>query len=356
MAAGILGLYVSTSAARRRRGFDDAWTQGVRLTAEPILLLGLGLLVADASKAFRWGVTSLAITACAVAVVGLWQQYVGQWALVDMGYEFDRHVRTINGRLRSFGTLDDSFAYAALLLSGIAAVAFTVRRFAIAVPTLVLLGGGLLFGYVRTSAIIVVALVGVWLARMRHPGVAALVFAASATAAVGILVANNGASESRVVRADSNTYLTINGRTNVWKNVLESPSQWLLGRGVGQVGTAAERAQFGTYRTAHAAQAAQEDVGPAVDNGYLAAIADVGVLGLALLLVLFARLAQLTARAIRDGFAGGWIAAGLLTVVLLDAVTRASFTGFPTAFLTFLLVGLALNAAHEQRAAASGAV
>ena len=34
--------------------------------------------------------------------------------------------------------------------------------------------------------------------------------------------------------------------------------------------------------------------------------------------------------------------------MLLDAVTRASFTGFPTAFLGLLLVGIALAAADED--------
>jgi hypothetical protein len=34
-------------------------------------------------------------------------------------------------------------------------------------------------------------------------------------------------------------------------------------------------------------------------------------------------------------------------VLMIDAVTRASFTGFPTAFLALLLTGLALGAVLE---------
>jgi hypothetical protein len=34
--------------------------------------------------------------------------------------------------------------------------------------------------------------------------------------------------------------------------------------------------------------------------------------------------------------------------MLLDAVTRDSFTGFPTAFLGMLLVGISLAAAEEE--------
>jgi len=34
--------------------------------------------------------------------------------------------------------------------------------------------------------------------------------------------------------------------------------------------------------------------------------------------------------------------------LMLDALTRASFTGFPTAFLGLLLVGIALATAREE--------
>jgi len=46
------------------------------------------------------------------------------------------------------------------------------------------------------------------------------------------------------------------------------------------------------------------------------------------------------------------LAVGFLVVILLDAVTRDSFTGFPTAFLGMLLIGITLAAAHEIEEAA----
>ena len=46
---------------------------------------------------------------------------------------------------------------------------------------------------------------------------------------------------------------------------------------------------------------------------------------------------------IGDGY--GWVGAALLTVMMLDAVTRASFIGFPSAFLGMLLVGVTIAAA-----------
>jgi len=69
--------------------------------------------------------------------------------------------------------------------------------------------------------------------------------------------------------------------------------------------------------------------------------ADIGFVGLAILLSLFGRLGLLAWRAAGRGFSSGWIALGVLTVVLLDALTRESLTGFPTAYIGMLLLGLA---------------
>ena len=119
---------------------------------------------------------------------------------------------------------------------------------------------------------------------------------------------------------------------------------------MGEVGTAAERGTYGVYRTEQEALDAQFE---AVDSGYFATMADVGLVGLAVLLALYARMLALSRRAIARGLDAGWLAAALLTVLLLDAVTRASFTGFPTAFLGLLLVGIALAAADEDERASA---
>jgi hypothetical protein len=352
-AFGFLGLYVlNLGGSFERDALDSAWVHGVRLTAEPVLLLMVGLLLPQPMRAFRWGMISLVATAVGVALIGLWQQRVGAWGLVDMGYEWDTHVRTIGDRLRSFGSLDDPFAYAAFLLTGLVAVAFWMRRVGWAVAFGLVILAGLAFGYVRTSALVVVALIGLWLGRRGHVATAALVLVASVVAGIGVFVAHSEVSETRAVQANPNTYLTINGRTQVWQTTLTSPEDWLLGLGVGEVGTAAQRAEFGVYRTAAEAQA-DADLGNAVDNGYLATIADVGILGLVLLLALLVRLGQLAYRAAMQGISAGWVALALLLVLLLDALTRTSFTAFPTAYAGLLLIGLALNAADaEQREAA----
>jgi hypothetical protein len=93
-----------------------------------------------------------------------------------------------------------------------------------------------------------------------------------------------------------------------------------------------------------------ETTAVAVDSGYFATIADVGLVGLALLIALLARLGTLALRGAARDDDFGWLALGVLTVLALDAVTRSSFTGFPTAFLGFLLVGLALAAARAPDA------
>jgi O-antigen ligase len=66
------------------------------------------------------------------------------------------------------------------------------------------------------------------------------------------------------------------------------------------------------------------------------------VVGLALLVALLGRLVLLAWRATRRGERSGWLALGLLTVMTIDALTRESLTGFPTAYIGMLVVGLAV--------------
>ena len=113
------------------------------------------------------------------------------------------------------------------------------------------------------------------------------------------------------------------------------------------MGTAAERATFELSRTAEQARKSKVE---AVDSGYFATIADVGFIGLAVLFVLLGRLFVLARRYANLGLAAGRVAMGILVVLLLDALTRSSFQGFPTAFVALLLVGVALaSGAVEQR-------
>ena len=339
----LLGLYLVNVGG----GHGVAWAQGFRLTAEPLLLLVAGLTLANPGRTLRFAVVSLVATACVAAAYGLYQQAVGKWALVGYGYSFDKQVRSYNGHLRSFGTFDDPFAYAAFLLFAIVALLFWTRRGVLVAASGFLLVSGLAVSYVRTAALITVAVFGLWLARKGFTSSSVLVTAAAIAAMGSILVTGAGATQTQSYQSGTSS-LTLNGRTSAWKAALGSPSAWPFGRGVGKVGTAAYRT---TYKLVAGPNA--RPTSRAVDSGYLATIADVGLVGVAVLLGLFARLFVLGVAGIRRGHKASWLAVAMLVVLMLDAITRSSFTGFPTAFLGLLIVGIALAASAEADRAAA---
>jgi O-antigen ligase len=352
----LLGLYVVNAGG----GHDIAWAQGVRLIGEPLLLLLVGLTLPDPRRTFRYAMVALIATACLVATYGVVQQQIGDYGLNALGYEFDTHIQTLpSGLLRSFGTLDDPFAYAALLLFGLAAVVFWLQRTPVAWCAALLLLLGLGLSFVRTALVILVAFVGLLLGRWGYTASAILVVAATVVAGAGIL-ANAGGSESRsyavgsgaATASGSTANVVLNGRISAWEAALgPDASEWVFGRGVGEVGTAAARATYTIVDSGDeegSTGTAGSDEAEAVDSGYLATIAEVGFVGLVVMLALFGRLIALAIGAVRQRTAAGWVALALLAALLLDALTRASFTGFPTAFLGLLLVGVALAAAREE--------
>lgn len=323
--------------------WDVAWAHGVRLALEPLLLLLVGLTVNDPRRVLHWSMVSLVATATFVAAVGIAQQLLGMWRLYEYGYVFDYHIRTFHDRLRSFGTLDEPFAYAAFLLLGFAALIIWFRFGIVTLAVGGVILTGLAFSFVRTALIVLLALFALWLARKRYTALSLFLLGAAAMTAFVVLIVSSNTTETRTVRTGASTFLTINGRTESWKIFLGDPEVWVLGHGVGEVGTAAERATYTVSQD-------QRDVGEggAVDSGYFAVIADVGILGLVALLAILGRVIGIASRFARMGSRPAWLALALATVLMLDAVTRASFTGFPTAFLAMLLIGVALGAAFED--------
>lgn len=322
---------------------DLAWAHGVRLFSEPLLLLLVGMTLKNPRRTLGWAMASLIATACVVAVIGVLQQVVGPARLVELGYEYDIHVRFVGDRLRSFGTLDEPFAYAAFLLFGLAAVMMWMRRGLLAAVAGSIISIGLLFSFVRSAGMVIVALAALWLAKHGRMVTAGFLTAIVLVAAV-VLILGEQAEQRRTVRGGDSVYITINGRTEAWKVVFDDPWDLPLGKGVGEVGTAAERATFSISRTA---DEARQHEGSVVDSGYFATVADIGLVGLAALLFLLGRLVMLGYRATRVGERIGWLTLSFLAILLLDAVTRESFSGFPTAFLGLLIVGLTLAAAVE---------
>jgi hypothetical protein len=319
-----------------------AWTHGVRLALEPLALLLVGLTLSNSRRTLHWSMVSLIVTAVFVAIVGIAQQLLGEWALYDLGYSFRVQLRTYNDHLRSFGTLDEPFAYAAFLLLALASL---LMWFRLGVYTLVagsVIMTGLFFSFVRTALVVVLALGALWLARKGYTATSVFLMAVAAVSALVILIVSSTATETRTVRTGSSSFLTVNGRTEAWRLFLNDPKVWFLGHGVGKVGTAAERA---TYKLTQDPHEASRQI--AIDSGYFAVIADVGLLGLAAMMAIFGRLIIQARRFAIRGSPAGWLALGLIAVLMIDAVTRASFTGFPTAFLALLLAGLAIGAAIE---------
>jgi hypothetical protein len=342
----LIGLYFVNLGGRLER--DVAWAQGIRLISEPLLLLVVGFVIPQPRRVLRWATVSLVLTGVFVAIVGIAQQAIGEDRLIELGYSYTIQVRSIGDRLRSFGTMDESFAYAAFLLLALVAILVGRRRTIPAFIAGAIIVLGVTFSYVRTALVIGIALIGLWLWRSQRPTIAAFLLVVAVTAAGALLVWSSGGTESRTVRAGPSLFLTINGRTEGWKVVLDDPRTWAVGKGVGEVGVAAERATYSVSRRERRAS----DVS-AVDSGYFALIADVGFIGLMAFLALAGRLFALAKHAIDRGFQEGWLAIGFLTVILLDAVTRDSFTGFPTAFLGMLLVGVSLAAGREAEETAA---
>ena len=381
---GLVGLLLGLYVVNLGGGHGIAWAQGVRLIGEPLLLLVVGLTLPQPRRTFRWALGALVAAACLAAAYGLLQQAVGEWTVVDdWGYSFSEQVRTTNGHLRSFGTFDDPFAYAAFLLFGIGALIFWLRRGALVWAAGAVMLAGLAFSYVRTAALVLVAFVGLLVIRRGHLSVRTIAIAGTALVAVSVVVAValGGASGTQTITRNVQTShgrrmetvrirnQVLNGRVSAWKAALgNDPRKWIFGRGVGKIGTAAERAAYTVAPTSggavdpairQAACARGQLKSCPVDSGYLATVADIGVVGLVVLLALFVRLFVLSARAAVRGSDAGWVALAFLAGLLLDALTRASFTGFPTAFLGLLLIGIALAAAREEgeseRRATSGA-
>ena len=319
-----------------------AWTHGVRLALEPLALLLVGLTLSNSRRALHWAMVSLVVTAVFVAIVGVAQQVLGEWALYDLGYSFRVQLRTYNDHLRSFGTLDEPFAYAAFLLLALASLLmwFRLGVYTLAAGSVIMTG--LFFSFVRTALVVVLALTALWLARKGYTATSIFLMGVAAVSALVILIVSSTATETRTVRTGSSSFLTVNGRTEAWRLFLNDPKVWFLGHGVGKVGTAAERA---TYKLTQDPHEASRQI--AIDSGYFAVIADVGLLGLAAMMAIFGRLIIQARRFAIRGSPAGWLALGLIAVLMIDAVTRASFTGFPTAFLALLLAGLAIGAAIE---------
>jgi hypothetical protein len=318
--------------------YGAGWIQGTRLVCEPLILLVGGLTMRHPRRTLEWAVRSLILTGCAVALYGIAQQILGVDRLLGLGYVYGDQVRQIGTLLRSFGTLDESFGYASFLSLALAATVMWMPRSWTRSAALLVISGGLVFSFVRSSVAVVAVLIALALVRHGHTEIGALLLAVMALGAIAFLLLSAQVTETKSLSTGPSSYITLNGRTDRWTSVFTDLRSVPLGLGVGQVGTGAARAQFGLVR----GTAPLEDA--AVDSGFIATTVDIGLLGLAVLLAMFGRIAALAYAVSRRAPDAGWLVLGLLAVSLTDALTRASFTGFPNAFLGLLLMGLGIAA------------
>jgi hypothetical protein len=341
----VVGLYLVNigGGLTGETGHGVAWFHGVRLFAEPLILFVYGSSARNPHKTLRWSIFAL-LAACLVNVFfGLVQQGLGVGGLLDAGYTYGEEVRVISGHVRSFGTVGEPFSYAGLLLLGLAATLLWYHRSTLLVLAVAVLGIGLLISYVRTAALIALALIALAAARLGHSSYAIIIMLAAVAGAATAFAISSERKATRSVQVNSTTYLTLNGRTNIWKSTLNSPADWIFGRGVGATGTASQRATRGLTSSS----STQAKGGTIVDSSYFTVIADIGVVGVGLLIAFFVRLFEKARAAARRGERSGWLAMGLLTVTTLDALTRESFTGFPTAYIALLMIGVAWAAWTE---------
>ena len=343
------------------------WVTGLRLTGEPILLLLVGCVLPDPRRNLRWALGAFAGVGVLVALYGLLQQGLGISHLEALGYVYGMQIRQIGPSLRSFGTMDDPFAYAAFLYFAVAAAFWVIPKGWLrwVVETILLLG--LLVSFVRTAGLVLLGFLALiaFSRRLTFPALALLAAVAVLggltlshssgiqTQSYEVYFANGGSALiSRPVNDPGGVLL--NGRVSAWTAAVGSrPLDWIFGRGVGDVGTAAQRASVGVLSTTMNSATADTQA-TAVDSGYLATVADVGIVGLIVELALFGRIMFLGIQQIRAGRTNGWMPLSFLLALLLDALTRASFTGFPTAFVGLMLVGIAVASLQEADGSRAG--
>jgi O-antigen/teichoic acid export membrane protein len=339
---------------------DSAWSNAARLTFESFSLLLVGLSVPAAGRTWRWVGGALVAGACGVALWGLAQQGLGVQGLVRLGFEYDNQIRlTGGGQLRSFGTFGDPFNYAAFLVLALAVTCLTLRRTRWVIVPAAILIAGIAASYVRTSAAIVPVLLLLALVYRRQSVTALVLVTAACIAAPAYVVVSHGTPSAAAKTGGGPSALTLNGRTAGWSRALDTPEHAVMGHGVGALGTGLARAQAGKVHRARNAplqQTAAEHQRLSVDSTYVALIADVGVVGLMLVLALFGRILTLAARAVSQGRSEGWVVIGLVVAMAIDSLTRTSLTSFPVGYIALLVVGCALGAAVEGQEESAAAV
>lgn len=284
-------------------------------------------------------VTLLLATGVVSAGYGLWQQLAGGWALADLGYEWNEHIRSAGPLLRSFGTFNQPFPFGfflmlVLVVGGAAALAEPGRRrsrlFWWLAPVLLV---AMASSVVRASIVgllTAVIVLGVVFHRRLLGYLAALLGLGVLAVPVALALDRNGALATML----SSTSLAERG--GHWSQTLPQLLVHPFGNGLGTTGSAAQRVDALSSSLSRLYQP---------DNQYLKIGLELGGVGLALYVVVVGIAVVVLYRLIRlqpDRFEQAVTAAAL--AVTLAACVAGIFATyleiFPLDFYFWLLLAV----------------
>jgi len=288
-------------------------------------------------------VTILMVVGFVTAVVGLAQQVVGDVALNNLGYEYNRTIRFSGGFLRSYSTFSLNFPFALFLtlvmLLGIPLALEEPKRrrsqlFLAGLPVLLL---AQLFTLTRAGWLgLAAGLIYLAITRIRSLAVA---FAhAAAIALIALLLA--GAFGSALLSSSSSEE-----RFDQWADHVSEIAANPLGAGIGSTGSAGAKA-------VELAGGDPEGVFQP-DNYYFKITFELGVVGLWLLGLLFATTLSSTHGAAkrlsgRDGALAAGVTASIVAAIVVSVVATY-FEIFPMDVYFWMLLAIVATCVHESR-------
>jgi len=290
-------------------------------------------------------VTILMSVGVITALVGLWQQWVGDAYLVGLGYSYNTQVRTAGGLLRSFATFDAPFAFGlyvmlSLLVGGAVALAEPRRvrnaLFLSATPVMV---AGMGVSIVRASYL-GLALGLLWLAVHRYRQLLRVLAVLSAAVLAGLLFV------SPKVLAPLFSSTSLGQRGSGWSAISSDLLSHPLGLGLGASGSAAERIAKAAGR------AVSTTYQP--DNYYVKMALELGPVGLWLFVLILLSALVSTLRAAqmlsgRDAALALGVSAAVLAASAASLVSTY-FEIFPLDVYFWLLLGV-VGCSVSQRTA-----
>lgn len=343
VALSLMAVYIINVAGSHGPG----WAAATRLTVGSVGLLLVAYHNRDPARTWRVASSAMIWTAVVESILGIAQQALGTRRLVEQfGYLSGEQVReTASGLLRSFGTLDEPFTYAPLLLVALVIATQTQPRALRNVWLAPLLVVGTVLSFDRTAIALLVVVGALWLLRLGPRS--ALGFLLLGLTLVGLGLGAHAVATSVAQGTGGSFLTTLNGRTQTWSHVVRGPGDLLAGRGAGTIGSGLARSKAalivasGRYRPGYAPTPASNEDLTSIDNSYLAVLADIGLPGVMLVLALGVLvLARVLVRGL--DYSPGWCVLGIVAVIAVDSLTRTSLTAFPFGYISLYLVGVGL--------------